>query len=286
MNMHVFGSDETYIKISAQDWSVHIDPQYGANPVRVRYRGEDVLRPIDAGAQNPYLVGAPLLLPANRTAGGRFTFGGKEYKLPVNEMRTGAHLHGDLYHQTFAVGELTETRAVLTYENRGEIYPFPFRFVVTYEVGAEGFRTVYRIENMTDTPMPFAFAPHITFTEPEWFQVPIRLCQEKDGFHIPTGRYVPLNDREQDYVTGSPSKGLEISGYYLACGDTARIGPDFTYRAEGFDHWILFNGKGESGLLCIEPQIGGVNCLNSEKDCPVLAGRESKTFVTVIKRTT
>ena len=132
--------------------------------------------------------------------------------------------------------------------------------------------------------MPLTFCLHTTFVEPESFSVPIDACQEKDGHHIPTGRYVPLNEEEKRIVEKSPSKGRVISGYYRACGNMARIG-DYKYTvSDNFDHWIFFNGRGESGLLCVEPQCGKVNGLNMEDGHRVLSPREKIKFETRITK--
>ena len=87
---------------------------------------------------------------------------------------------------------------------------------------------------------------------------------------------------EEAYVRGTYSRGRVISGYYTAAGDTARIG-DYRYRAEGFDHWILYNARGGGGVLCVEPQRGCVDALN-RPDCPILAGRETAHFGTYLSR--
>ena len=89
---------------------------------------------------------------------------------------------------------------------------------------------------------------HSTFREPVWFSVPLNSCQEKDIRHIPTGRYIPLNAQEQLYRTGSKSRGVPISGFYRAAGDTAYIGENIRYQVTGFGHWILYNGGGNGGF--------------------------------------
>ena len=132
--------------------------------------------------------------------------------------------------------------------------------------------------------MPFTFALHTTFAEPDIFSVPISCCQEKDGHHIPTGRFVPLNEQEKRYVSGSCSKNIVISGYYKSNGNTAYIG-DFKYTvSDNFDYWILFNGKGESNLLCVEPQCGAVNGLNMEDGSIILESGKDIEFFTVISK--
>lgn len=256
--------------LKAGDWQAGVDPDYGANLVFLRYAGRDVLRPLTQGNTDPFLVGAPLLLPANRTAGGRFAFAGKTYQLPVNEERSGAHLHGQLYHAPFSVVCASDEEAVLWYENQGECYPFPFAITVHYRLEEMGLTSVYHIQNTGKTPMPLTFGLHTTFQEPERFRVPLASCQEKDARHIPTGRYVPLSPRETAYTQGSPSREIPISGYYRAGGNVAQIG-GFTYEATGFDHWVLYNGGGQGGFLCVEPQLGAVDGLNRQSGCPVIS---------------
>lgn len=263
------------VSIRSGHWYAEIAPAYGANPIVLRHGERDILVPWSEAITDPFLAGAPLLLPANRTAGGRFCFNGREYTLGINNAFSNAQLHGKLYCQTFLVIQQEADRVVLEFENRGEIYPFPFRITVTYRAGMQGFTAEYTIENPADSPMPLTFGLHTTFAEPEWFSVPLAACQEKDSRHIPTGRYIPLNPQEQQYCTGSPSRNVIISGFYLASGNTARIGSDVYYEATGFDHWVLYNGRGEGGFLCIEPQLGGVNALNDPFHCPVISGNST-----------
>ena len=270
-------------------WRAEVTPALGADISSLKYKGVDVYVPLETEEQlsvNPYLHGSPILMPANRTAGGKFTFHGREYSLPVNEPRTGAHLHGLVHKQEFTVIKQSGSSVKLRFENRGEIYPFPFELTAEYSAEDEVFYQKYEIKNIGDADMPFTFALHTTFCEPEIFSVPIDFCQEKDGFHIPTGRYVPLNSEEREYAAGTNSRGKEISGYYRLSGNTAEIdGFEYTV-SDNFDHWILFNGRGTSGLLCIEPQCGKVNGLNIEDGFRVLRPGETIPFFTGLKRLT
>ena len=267
--------------IEAEGWRAEVAPALGGNIVSLSYNGRDIYVPLKNEKQleiNPYLQGAPILLPANRTAGAKFGFKGNEYKLPLNEPATGAHLHGLVHRQPFTVKYCGESEIKLIYENKGDIYPFPFLLEVNYLIKGNIFRQEYKVINTGKSEMPFTIALHTTFTEPNTFSVPIDLCQEKDGFHIPTGRYVPLNLQEQGYTSGSPSKGIIISGYYRACGHTAYL-DDLSYTvSENFAHWILFNGRGESGLFCVEPQCGKVDGLNIKDGCKILNPNEKTEF--------
>lgn len=268
-------------------WNAVICPRLGANVTELRYEGVDVLRPLDDEEKlkkSKFLFGAPLLMPANRTVDGRFTFEGKEYLMPINEPATGCNLHGKVLFEAFDTVECTADRITLRLTDREcRAYPFPFSLTVSYALD-EGLVSTYEVENIGDGNMPLTFALHTTFREPDGFSVPIDLCQEKDERHIPTGRYTELTDLQRSFRDGSASKGVFITGYFHSCGSTAKIGK-FSYRvSEGFDHWILFNGKGEAGLLCVEPQSGKVNGLNISDGHMVLAPGEKVLFKTEIFR--
>ena len=272
------------ISIQGHGWEAKIAPAYGANPIYVQYLGQDVLVPWSEDIRDPFIIGAPLLLPSNRTAGGTFSFGGKTYTLPINDSFQCANLHGSLYNQTFRILERNESYVNLVYENNGDVFPFRFRLLVTYRIEESGFISEYTIENPEESAMPISFGLHTTFREPDLFSVPLESCQEKDSRHIPTGAYIPLTAQEEGYCTGSASKDVVISGFYRAAGDTARIGA-FGYQVTGFDHWILYNGRGQSGFLCIEPQLGGVNTLNDHICCPVIPGNKKMILKTCLFHT-
>lgn len=277
---------KTY-KIKSGPWYAEISSDLGANITMLRYDGKDVFVPLKNLKQleeNPYIQGAPILLPANRTAGGKFSFENTEYLLPVNEINTGAHLHGFVHKQKFEIVEHTQEKVSCVYENKGEVYPFDFRLTVTYAIENDSFIQRYVIKNLSSGRMPFTFALHTSFVEPDVFSVPIDACQKKNEKHIPVGGYVQLNEQEGRYVTGSPSKDIVISGYYRSCGSTARVG-DFEYTvSDNFDHWILFNGSGKKGLLCVEPQCGAVNGLNIDNGCVQLEAGEEIHFATNLSR--
>lgn len=269
--------------LCAHNWHALIDPERGGNLLSLRFGKREILRPWSEEISDPFLFGAPPLLPANRTAEGRFCFEGREYHLPVNDAFSNAHLHGRLHNRNFQLVQQKADFLTLDYVNQGEIYPFPFRISVTYRAEEQAFTAEYAIENLSDGSMPLTFGLHTTFPEPESFRVPLKSCQEKDARHIPTGRYIPLNEQEQRYCTGSASRNVTISGFYLAAESTAQVGDDLYYETSGFDHWVLYNGRGTGGFLCIEPQLGGVNALNDSRNCPILSEKETLHLKTRIR---
>lgn len=270
-------------EIKNAQWRAVINPNFGANIVRLFYEGQFVYNPLcdeDKLNENPFIYGSPILLPANRTANGKFIFESTEYTLPVTEKNSNANLHGFLYKQKFNITDYNDHSIALKFKNKGEIYPFPFEIKVMYSANGGSFCQRYEIVNTGKTTMPFTFALHTTFVEPEKFSVPIISEQERNEFYIPTGKFTPLNNRQQKYATGSQSRGIEISGYYKSNGNTARIGNLYYRVSDNFDHWVLYNGKGTTNLLCIEPQCGMVNGLNIKNGYRILKPKEKAIFTT------
>ena len=263
----------TLVQIQHSPWQAVIDPAQGGNIVRLTCEGIPVLRTPEE-ASNHYLFGSPILLPANRTTEGRFTFREKAYQLSVNEPKAPANLHGLVHLQMFQVMGQGDNWVELQYRSTSEVYPFPFQSTVRYILMDHGIKSLYCIENVGQSAMPFTFALHTTFVEPDWFMVPLGMEQERDEHNLATGRYLPLNEQQTTFTKGTDPRQCGISGYFSAAGHEARIG-SYCYRVcPAFDHWILFNGGGGSGQLCVEPQLGAVNGLNLPGGCRILAPGE------------
>ena len=91
-------------------------------------------------------------------------------------------------------------------------------------------------------------------------------------------RYVELTEQEKKYTVWSKSKGVQVVGYYESCGHVAQV-DDIVYTvSDNFDYWIMYNGEGVSGFLCVEPQAGKVNGLNIPDGYKVLAPDETVTY--------
>ena len=265
-------------------WEAGVCARLGGNAIYLRYDGKDILCPLVDEAQievNPYLQGDPILLPANRIYLGKFSFEGVDYTLPITEPRTFSHLHGTVHRQPFEILAVSDTSITMKYVNkdRYEVYPFDFEMVVTYTIDEEGFTQQYDIKNIDNKNMPYTFCLHTTFVEPtDGFTLPIVKRQEHDPLDIPTGRYVELTEQEKKYTVWSPSKGVQVVGYYESCGHVARV-DDIVYTvSDNFDYWIMYNGEGVSGFLCIEPQAGKVDGLNIPDGHKVLAPNETVTY--------
>ena len=268
---------EGSIKLAHGDWYAEILPHFGMNAIVLRHCGNDILRSpkdLEELKGSPYLFGTPFLFPANRTKGGKFGFSGKEYSLPLNEPTRNNHIHGLFYDAPFEVIERTSDSLVAKYVNRGERYPFSFTIIMADRLAESGYTRTVRITNDGKAAFPFTMAFHTTFIEPKWFSSPIGKRLEVDENYIPTGKAL---DTVEEYREGVSPFGKKISGFFMRDGEAALVG-NYVYRfSDGFDNVILFNALGEMGLLCIEPQAGETNGLNSGK-CKILEPNEEVVF--------
>ena len=272
------------IVLKKGSWVAGVCPRLGANLIYLLYNSKNVLRPLVDESQidtNPYLQGSPILRPANRTYEGKFTFEGVEYSMPINEPRTNSHLHGLVLYQPFSVVEQSETSVTMKFVNKdGLVYPFDFEMTVKYTVDENGLYQSFDIKNVGQKNMPYTFCLHTTFAIPYGqFTFPVKERQEAVN-DIPTGRYLPLDEKEQKFVTGSPAKDVAMCGYYSAAGHVVTV-DDFVYTvSDNFDHWITWNAWGKEDYVCLEPQAGKVNGLNIDDGHIVLAPGEAHVYTT------
>ncbi len=270
------------IVLKSGPWVAGICPRLGANLIYLLYNSKNVLRPLVDESQidiNPYLQGSPILLPANRTYEGKFSFEGENYTLPLNEPRTNAHLHGLVHRQPFAVVDKTENSVTMRFVNtNGLVYPFDFELTATYTISDEGLAQKFEIKNTGKKNMPYTFCLHTTFAMPYGnFTFPIKERQEAVN-DIPTGRYIPLTEEEKRFVEGRQGKDAVMCGYYSACGHVVTV-DDFIYTvSDNFDHWITWNAFGKEDYVCLEPQAGKVNGLNIPDGHRVIAPNESDIY--------
>jgi glucose/arabinose dehydrogenase/galactose mutarotase-like enzyme len=152
---------------------VSVSPSNGANVFSIEVAGVEYLAaPPDMHDFFGLFYGTPVLYPTpNRVRNARFTFGGKEYRLPPNLPPD--RIHGLVFDADWQVvgTETTEASAAVQLAldfGEGtklyEKYPFPHRLALAIEVKANSVRWKYDVDN-TDgrEPVPFGFGLHPNF---------------------------------------------------------------------------------------------------------------------------
>lgn len=271
--------------LKSDGWEAYVLPSFGANLVHLCYQGREILRKppdLSALAENPVLYGMPILMPPNRTAGGRFEFQGRTWSLPINEPAFHNHLHGRFYDASFAILEQSENHVACSIKNSGAYFPFPCQLTCRILLEDCGLKHELTIQNTGHGPMPLVVGFHTNFARPHHFSVPIGKRWGTDENHIPTGKLIDLDSHERRFRDGMNPEGQIISGFFTATGRTALI-DSFEYSvSEPFDQWILFNGHGQD-FLSIEPQVGPVNALNQPGSYPILDPGSEKTLTSTIR---
>jgi len=129
-----------YLTLNGFGYEASVATKRGGSLIRLAcpaLNAESLRTPIKGMTDNPFLYGTPLIFPPNRIAGGRFSFEGRVYELPVNEPATGCFPHGVL-HETpfrcltsirFAPHLATIPAPSNTWASRT---PFPYGFSISY----------------------------------------------------------------------------------------------------------------------------------------------------------
>ncbi len=276
-------------------YEVKIQPDRGANCLRFEHLPSKIsaLRTYDPDEitelDNAFLYGTPLLFPPNRIKGGKFTFEGREYSLPINEEATGCFLHGTLHETPFEVVETTENSVVCRYEATESTpyltYPHAFELVVKYELCEKGLKQTVSVTNNSGQTMPIGLAFHTTFAMPfikggnvENIKMTLPVGEEYDrdmsDFSM-TWETVDDKEFHEKLANGeiTPAEQFISRHFSRPAGAKLRLtdtesGYSVVYDADdSFKYWMVYNG-GNADFLCVEPQTW----INSAPQAPAKMG--------------
>ena len=290
------------INIEGGGYFATVNLSRGANCVCLRdeKHGIRILREPDYSRgelDNPYLYGMPILFPVNRISGGCFEFEGRTYSFPVNEPKTGCHLHGELHRTEFDLLEASPSRVLCSYRaNTGEYLGFPhaFEIKIEYSLGDGGFSHKTTVTNLSAENMPCMLGFHTTFNARLEGGGVKALVDISEEYRRNMQNYLPTGEKpEPDEVTEklktaefSPFEAV-ISRHYRAgkTGLMSLSGEKFKIvyeNDEKFAFRLIYNGAANE-YICLEPQ----NCLANAPNAPFsreecgfdfIAPGETKTY--------
>ncbi|MGC8601833.1 MAG: aldose 1-epimerase [Thermoprotei archaeon] len=159
---------------------------YGANLNSFVYDGFEHIRGHRTPEELEYhstAAGCTVMIPfANRVKGGLYTFKGRKFQLPINELARGNALHGFLTStewrvssiykgSDYLVGRKGSSRAprngagvILNYDFRGFIgYPFKFKAETEYSISRQGLWVRLTVKNTGRSEMPLTLGTHPYF---------------------------------------------------------------------------------------------------------------------------
>ena len=287
------------VTLTCDSYQAVILSAWGANCVSLVHRatGTELLRVPESEADlqtSPYVWGLPLLFPPNRIRDGHFDFDGHTYEFPINEPARHHHIHGVLARTPFietAPGCFSWRADVET-----PYLSFPHAFTVerAYLVDKSGLTQTIRVTNDSDRLMPCGVGVHAalnaTLSDHPVLGSPVRCQWELSQPRVlPTGRAdadTPLTVALREGTL--PVRGEPISALLEMARQEVRLKTDagtIVCSFEGLPFLMLWNGNGQQGFICPEPQSWLVDAPNlayppEKSGFRALAPGESARYVT------
>ncbi len=262
-------------------------PEIGGNVISLRHLASEtkLLRePSDLQelAQLPEQFGLPVLFPPNRIKGGKFTFEGRDCRLPVNETAMNNHLHGLAVGKAWDVVSSDENSVELKFVF-SQVYPeyegFPFAFTLRRSLAltSNGLTDRMTVINNGQRNMPLGLGFHSTFPAK---MAQIHLSTAPDQFEIgehflPTGRHLPWTefDPRNWFAPGGINAGFHTrAGAMILEDGTEFHGAEIRYETgllqyitdEKFGFWYTWNKRGQGDFISLEPVSWMANALNQK----------------------
>ncbi len=289
---------EQAIWLRADKYEAAVLPNIGANMVAFRdvesgcrFLREPSEADFDSFKERPIVHGIPVLFPPNRYEDGKFPWDGKLHQLPVNEARTGNHLHGfihdipwqvDSYGADAGVSRVTLSLSVAQGHSVYEYLPFTFRITLTYTLSADGLQKHLTVKNEGQQAMPCLIAFHTAVNAPFHpdskaadyrFKLTIGDRWEMNDRMLPTGSFQPLSEFEQQMKAGTANPFSEaMDNHYTAAPQNGRNRMELVDTRRGqmlvydvgtsYKQWMIWNNNATEGFFCPEPQVNLVNAPN------------------------
>ena len=246
--------------------------------------------------QAPEVYGLPSLYLPNRLNGGRLKTSDAVYQLPVNETQLGNFIHGFLHKRPYTVvdiqtaGEKAIAKTEYLYDENDEFFqylPIKFKAEFTFQLSEQGLEYAFTMTNLSSVQMPYGVCTHTTMMAPFTsdgkgedmrLYVPIGEKWQLNDRCLPTGVFMPLDNHDKQYLTGSmvPVKQIinndvyyaemgemdEKPFYGIVASDIAS-GKQIRYEvSRDYRFWIIWNDWGEKGYFCPEPMSWMIDAPN------------------------
>jgi aldose 1-epimerase len=260
--------------------SVVILPKMGGTIQELNLRLSGALRNVIVADEEDHLIANPLfrgrlLIPFNdRIPGGKYSFLGNSYSLPINCEDDGSSIHGLLYDKDLEVVSYTSSSAILQYvfENECSGYPFHLKVLLEYKMEATGFSLHFEFQNLGNITTPLAVGWHPYFSlggciDDHKLDLKGKAFVEVDESLLPTGNLPSVSGQEFDFteakLIGSQELDLAISAAddgitrLILDGEKIEIIQDVS-----FFPYVQMYIPVDRKSIAIEPVSGATNSFN------------------------
>ena len=133
----------------------------GATLRSLTYRGRDLVVPFEADEVRPAHRGATLAPWPNRVVDGTYSFGGRDFQLPLTEPARSHALHGLATWLDFEAVDKGPDHVTLAAVIQPQTF-YPWRLVITttFSLGPDGLTQSVTAHNESEQPAPWGTGPH------------------------------------------------------------------------------------------------------------------------------
>ncbi|OHD62299.1 MAG: hypothetical protein A2096_06405 [Spirochaetes bacterium GWF1_41_5] len=212
----------------------------------------------------------------DRIPGGKYCFGGREYRLPVNDPETGSAIHGLVYNQEFSIADMQThcfcAELVLEYYLEASAgYPFKMHLKIKYRLTKNRLIVFWKIKNTGTGTAPFTLGWHPYFKADEKIDNAELLCPSKyyaetDQKALPTGKIISTRNTGYDFSAPVKIAGRELDLPFTAPGSDIRLFLKDRFirirQKRNFFRWVQIFIPPDRESIALEPVSSPPNVFN------------------------
>jgi len=209
----------------------------------------------------------PLVPFSNRVMGGRFEFGGREYRLAPNLLPYPHPLHGHGWTARWEARDKSETMATLAFSHDEDDYPSTYEAKQKFELSESGLTITFELRNTGSEAMPCGLGLHPFFPKPDGTVLDVTtktVWLNLDDGEPATRIDVP---KRWDFSGGRPLGDIQLDNCFGGWNKSATITwPSRRLRihmnAQGpAEHVVIYAPPGQD-FVCVEPVTNANNAFN------------------------
>jgi aldose 1-epimerase len=233
-------------------------PDQGGSILSFRHGDFDLLRPAEGSGNVRTHAAFPLVPYSGRIDHGRFTFQGREYRVPPNFPPEPHAIHGEGWMQAWTVERSDADSTTLAFEHVSPGGVFAYRAEQRFSLHPDRLEVALAVTHRGDSPMPYGLGLH-----PYLVRRPDSLLSaEVSGVWIPDGTNIARRLEpvpvEWGFRLRRNVNELELDHNFQGWGGTARVdwpdeGVSLVIEADPiFRHLVVYVPKGRP-YFCVEP---------------------------------
>lgn len=248
------------VRLEAGELELVVEPSRGGAIMAFRERGFDLMRAWRGIGGHPVDYASFVQVPfPGRVDHGRFSFGGRDWTLPLNNPPEPHAIHGDGWKAAWRVLGRDGTRLHLELVRDLAAAPLRYRAEQVYELAADTLSVTIAVTNLGERAMPFGFGHHPYFDKRpgSLLSAEVSSAWMPDALNVPQRLEpvpIPLGFRLRRPVAELTPMDLNFQGWsgqaridWPLEGRALEIEADATFR-----HLTVYVPAGKD-YFCVEP---------------------------------